>query len=372
MGGATTCRCGRPRSSFTAAESPSASTRRRRLSSTGPPCRMVPASWLRPRSPTSNASGRSTRSAARRVSATLRRRRRALRCPVRRVPSPACRWATDRTPPARAGPRLELRRPEACLRRRGRGRLCARRPRPRRSSHAARAPGGREHAGRARAPLPEATPERGCAIRASGLIGADCAPIARGTGGTSSGGAPVGQQGTGGTEPTIETEDDSESPADVVVDASCSSSPNGCDGGSDRAPVAKVAARAAMTATAATAAARAAATATAVILAARARAAMDAAVAAAATAATPVRVAAANARSSARAATARGSAAGSCSRRWSSGRCAVGVDAERVPRYAPGLPARTDQVRPGKRGAPVLRHPATASTVLVPVGVLAA
>jgi hypothetical protein len=77
----------------------------------------------------------------------------------------------------------------------------------------------------------EATPERGCAIRASGLVGADCGPVVSGTGGSSFGGAPVGQQGTGGVGLTTETEDDPGSPGDVVVDASCSSSRDGC--GSD-------------------------------------------------------------------------------------------------------------------------------------------
>jgi hypothetical protein len=85
----------------------------------------------------------------------------------------------------------------------------------------------------------EATPELGCAIRASGFTGAACG-VTAGTGGTSSGGAPVGQQGTGGQEPSSETTwDDPESPAAVVVDAGCSSPPpdgttdDGCDGGSD-------------------------------------------------------------------------------------------------------------------------------------------
>jgi hypothetical protein len=84
----------------------------------------------------------------------------------------------------------------------------------------------------------EATPELGCAIRASGFTGAACG-VATGTGGTSSGGAPLGQQGTGGTEPSGETTwDDPESPAAVVVDAGCSGPPpdgttgDGCDGDS--------------------------------------------------------------------------------------------------------------------------------------------
>jgi hypothetical protein len=70
-----------------------------------------------------------------------------------------------------------------------------------------------------------ATPERGCALRASRLVGGDCPAPVVGTGGASSGGAPVGQQGSGGSAEGTETTTNDPGPGTVVVvDSGCSSS----------------------------------------------------------------------------------------------------------------------------------------------------